>query len=118
LADALPKGATLLSDKAYISRSDAASLLAESSVRLIAQVRENLQPLDWWDDFALRTHRLTIDTVNSQLEKWQLNVCMRAPTQASFSKFMRHWSHFRSPTPTSNQGAIFFLCEVRKDTLV
>lgn len=69
LADALPKDATLLGDKAYISRSDAASILAESGVRLVAQVRDNMQPLDWWDDFALRTQRHTIETVNSQLEK-------------------------------------------------
>ena len=38
LADALPAGATLLGDKAYISAPDAAAMLAESGVRLVAQV--------------------------------------------------------------------------------
>lgn len=69
LADALPAGAKLLGDKAYISASDATAILTASGVRLVAQVRANMQPLDWWDDFDLRDYRHTIETVNSQLEK-------------------------------------------------
>ena len=69
LADALPTGATLLGDKGYISAPAAAAILTEAGVRLVAQVRDNMQPLDCWDDFDLRTHRHTIETVNSQLAK-------------------------------------------------
>jgi hypothetical protein len=69
LADALPAGAKLLGDKAYISASDATAILTASGVRLVAQARANMQPLDWWDDFDLRDYRHTIETVNSQLEK-------------------------------------------------
>lgn len=69
LADALPTGATLLGDKGYISAPAAAAILTEAGVRLVAQVRDNMQPLDWWDDFDLRTHRHTIETVNSQLAR-------------------------------------------------
>lgn len=69
LADALPAGATLLGDKGYISASDAAAIQAASGVRLVAQVRANMQPLQWRDDFDLRTHRHIVETVNSQLEK-------------------------------------------------
>src|SRR5215210_4445175 len=69
LADALPPDAKLFADKAYISADDAQAILAASGVRLIAQPRENMQPLDWWDEFDLRLYRHTIETVNSQLEK-------------------------------------------------
>lgn len=69
LADALPPDARLLGDKAYISADDAKAILAASGVRIIAQPRDNMQPLDWWDDFDLRRYRHTIETVNAQLEK-------------------------------------------------
>jgi hypothetical protein len=70
LAYGLPQGARLLGDKGYISADDAASILAETGVRLVARRRKNMKPHDWFmDDIELDEYRHTIETVNSQLEK-------------------------------------------------
>lgn len=69
LADALPEGARLFGDKGYISAADAAAILEACGVRIIAQPRNNMEPLDWEDEFDLRLYRHGIETVNSQLEK-------------------------------------------------
>ena len=72
LTDALPTVATLLGEKTYISAPEVATILADSDVRLVAQVRSDMQTLDWWNELDLRTHRHTIETVNSQLKKMAL----------------------------------------------
>lgn len=69
LAFVLPRGARLLGDKGYISAADAATLLAETGVRLITGRRKNMTPNSWEDAYELRLHRRTIETINSQLEK-------------------------------------------------
>jgi hypothetical protein len=69
LADALPQGARLFGDKAYISASDAEAIRATCGVQVIAAPRTNMAPLAWADEFDLRLYRHTIETVNSQLEK-------------------------------------------------
>lgn len=66
----LPRGARVLGDKGYISAPDAASILAETGVRLVSRRRKNMKPHDWFmDDIELDEYRHTIETVNSQLEK-------------------------------------------------
>jgi hypothetical protein len=69
LADALPAGAHLFGDKAYISASDAAAIWVACGVRVIAQPRANMKPLAWADEYDLHLYRHAVETVNSQLEK-------------------------------------------------
>jgi hypothetical protein len=54
LAYGLPAGARLLGDKAYNSAADAASILAETGVRLVPVRRANMRPHAWFmDDIEL-----------------------------------------------------------------
>jgi Transposase DDE domain len=69
LAFVLPPGASLYGDKGYIAASDAATILAETGVRLITARRKNMEPNDWGDEMDLRRYRKSIETRNSQLEK-------------------------------------------------
>ena len=59
-------------DKGYISAEDAATILAETGVRLIAARRTNMQPNEWPDEMNLKRYRKPIETVNSQMEKMEL----------------------------------------------
>jgi hypothetical protein len=72
LADALPEGAHLFGDKGYVSAPDAAAILEACGVRVIARPRDNMEALDWADEYDLRLYRHGIETVNSQLEKMGL----------------------------------------------
>ncbi|MCG8351559.1 MAG: hypothetical protein MI924_27650 [Chloroflexales bacterium] len=70
LAVILPSGARLFGDKANNSADDAASILAETGVRLIPVRRAHMQPHGWFvDEIELHDYRHTIETVNSQCEK-------------------------------------------------
>jgi hypothetical protein len=67
LAYGLPAGARLLGDKAYNSAADAASILAETGVRLVPVRRANMRPHAWFmDDIELRAHRRGIEMTNGQ----------------------------------------------------
>jgi IS5 family transposase len=68
----LPPGVTVYGDKGYISADDAATILEETGVRLIAARRKNMQPNEWNDEMNLKRYRKTIETVNSQMEKMGL----------------------------------------------
>jgi len=58
-----------LGDTASKSAADAASILAETGVRLVPVRRANMRPHAWcMDDIALRAYRHPIETVNSHLE--------------------------------------------------
>ncbi len=83
LAFALPPGARLIGDKASISAADAASLLADTGVRLIAARRKNMRPQPESDELSIRTYRRVIETVNSQAEKMGLQR-LHARTNAGF----------------------------------
>ena len=63
----LPNGARVFGDKAYISVSDAQTILDETGVRLVAIRRKNMAPNTWADDFDLRLYRKRIETLYSQL---------------------------------------------------
>lgn len=65
----LPPGARLFGDKAFISAPDAASILQEVGVRLIAAPRKNMTPLTWADEYDLHRYRKQIETVYSQMQK-------------------------------------------------
>ncbi len=65
----LPPGARLIGDKAYVSAANAASLLADTGVRLVAARRKKMRPQHECDELAIRTSRRAIETVNSQAEK-------------------------------------------------
>src|SRR5918998_1655253 len=64
----LPAGASAYGDKAYNSRQDEATILAETGVRLVPIRKANMRPNLWADKLALRAYRKAIETVNSQLE--------------------------------------------------
>ena len=64
----LPAGASAYGDKAYNSRRDEATILADTQVRLVPIRKANMQPNLWADKLALREHRKAIETLNSQLE--------------------------------------------------
>jgi hypothetical protein len=68
LTAALPADARVLTDKAYNSRADEASILTATRVRLVPQRKANMAPNTWLDKVALREHRQRIETTNSQLE--------------------------------------------------
>lgn len=65
----LPPGARVLGDKGYVSKVDAASILAETGVSLIAARRVNMEPNTWLEREELRQHRHAVETLNSQLER-------------------------------------------------
>jgi hypothetical protein len=64
----LPAGAAAYGDKAFNSKPDEASILAETGVRLVPIRRKNMTPNPWLEKVALREHRKRIETCNSQLE--------------------------------------------------
>ena len=83
LAFVLPPQASLYGDKVYIAGDDAATILAETDVRLITVRRKNMKPNTWGDDMDLRRYRKTIETRNSQLEKMGIEQ-LHARTNAGF----------------------------------
>src|SRR3954447_24207787 len=62
----LPPGVWVLGDKAYNSKDDEASLLAETGVRLVPIRKANMRPNSWDERQALEEYRHGIETVNSQ----------------------------------------------------
>jgi hypothetical protein len=63
----LPAGASAYGDKAFNSKTDEASILAATGVRLVPIRKANMAPNTWADRLALREHRKRIETGNSQL---------------------------------------------------
>ena len=76
----LPDGVCVYTDKAYNSAPDEASLLTESVVRLMPMRKANMPSYSWADEFDLRHYRHTIETFNSQFEKWAWSAYMLART--------------------------------------
>jgi hypothetical protein len=73
-----------LGDKASKSAADAASILAETGVRLVPVRRANMRPHAWFlDAIELRAYRHPIETVNRQLEKMGIER-LYARTNAGF----------------------------------
>ncbi len=68
----LPAGVWVLGDKGYISAADAASILEETGVRLVAMHRANMEPNSWEERARLEEYRHGIETLNSQAEKMGL----------------------------------------------
>jgi DDE family transposase len=64
----LPAGAAVYADKAYNSKADEATILADSGVRLVPIRKANMRPNNWADKLALRAHRKRIETLYSQFE--------------------------------------------------
>jgi hypothetical protein len=79
----LPTGVWVLGDKAYNSKTDEASLLAETGVALIPIRKANMRPNSWEERQALSAYRHGIETVNSQAEKMGLER-LYARTNAGF----------------------------------
>jgi hypothetical protein len=79
----LPRDAWVYTDKAYNSRTDEASILAATGVRLVPIRRKNMTPNTWLEKVGLRAHRKRIETTNSQLEAMGLQR-LRARTNAGF----------------------------------
>jgi hypothetical protein len=83
LAYDLPKGAKLLADKAYNSRKDEASMVAETGVEVVPIRRANMELHTWADRQLLRQYRHRIESVNSQLARMGLQH-LYAKTNAGF----------------------------------
>ena len=79
----LPDRAAAYGDKAFNSKQDEATILAETGVRLVTIRRANMHPNLWADKLALREHRQRIETTNSQMEAMGLQR-LRARTNAGF----------------------------------
>jgi|SRR5215217_3259009 hypothetical protein len=77
----LPTGAAAYGDKAFNSKADEATILADTGVRLVPIRRKNMAPNPWADRLALRAHRPRIEATNSQLEAMGLQR-LRARTNA------------------------------------
>ncbi len=69
VAVVLPPGARLIGDKDCVSAADAASLLVDTGVRLVAARRKNMRLQHECDELSIRTYRCAIETVNRQAEK-------------------------------------------------
>jgi len=63
----LPAGSCAYGDKAFNSKVDEASILAETGVRLVPIRKANMAPNRWADKLALRAYRPRVETTNSQL---------------------------------------------------
>lgn len=83
LVVALPSGARVLGDKGYLSAADAATILAETGVEIIAVRRKNMRPNTWEERELVREHRHTVETLNSQLERMKVEE-IYARTNAGF----------------------------------
>ena len=69
LSYALPQGATLYGDKAYLSAPDEMSLQEVCGVVLVTPKRKNMKEQNTLSEiFGLQRYRLGIETMNSQLE--------------------------------------------------
>jgi hypothetical protein len=79
----LPAGASAYGDKAFNSKTDEASILAATGVRLVPIRRAHTAPNPWADKLALREHRKRVETSNSQLEAMGLQR-LRARTNPGF----------------------------------
>jgi len=79
----LPAGASAYGDKAFNSKQDEASILADTGVRLVPIRKANMAPNRWADTLALREHRQRIETSNSQLEAMGIQR-LRARTNPGF----------------------------------
>jgi hypothetical protein len=79
----LPAGAAVYTDKAYNSRADEASILADTGVHLVPQRKATMPPNTWLEKVALREHRRRIETSNSQLEAMGVQR-LRARTNPGF----------------------------------
>lgn len=79
----LPPGVWVLGDKAYNSKADEASLLAETGVVLVPLRKANMRPNSWEERQRLAEYRHGIETVNSQAEKMGLER-LYARTNAGF----------------------------------
>ena len=65
----LPEGSCVYADKAYNSKNDEITLLAETGVKLIPARRKNMSEQNTLTEFfGLQRYRKSIETVNSQLE--------------------------------------------------
>ncbi len=69
MAVALPPGARRTGDKDCVSAADAASLLADTGVRLVAARRKKMRPHHESDELAIRTYRRAIETISSHAEQ-------------------------------------------------
>lgn len=67
LTAGLPADSCAYGDKAFNSKADEASILAETGVRLVPIRRANMAPNRWADKLALRELRPRAETTNSQL---------------------------------------------------
>jgi hypothetical protein len=76
-------GAKVYGDKGYNCLKEEASILEESGVRLIPIRRKNMENHNWEDRMDLRKYRKSIETANSQLEKFGLQR-LYARTNAGF----------------------------------
>jgi len=64
----LPADASVSSEQADDSRPDEATILAETTVRLVPIRKATMVPNTWADTLALRAHRQRIEPANSRLE--------------------------------------------------
>jgi hypothetical protein len=63
----LPADSCAYGDKAFNSKTDEASILADTGVRLVPIRKANMKPNLWADKLALREYRPRVETTNSQL---------------------------------------------------
>lgn len=68
----LPEGSQVVADKGYISQKDQILCYVHGGVRLIPRYRRNMRGNSAEDKRLLDAHRRMIETVNSQLEKMEI----------------------------------------------
>jgi len=86
----LGPNACVYGDKVYNSSPDERSIEQETWVRLIPIRRKNMQNHCWQDRMDLRRYRKSIETANSQLEKFDLER-LYARTNAGFE--LKVWAN-------------------------
>jgi Transposase DDE domain len=68
LTGGLPADSCAYGDKAFTSKADEASILADTGVRLVPIRKANMRPNLWVDRLARREYRPRVETTNRQLE--------------------------------------------------
>jgi hypothetical protein len=68
----LPPWCWLLGDKGYNTEADEATIWEDTRVRFVPIRKANMEPNPLEERVALRTHRKTVESVNSQLERMGL----------------------------------------------
>jgi len=104
----LPAGAAVYADKAYNAGGDAATILADTGVRLVPIRRANMAPNSGPTSARCGGTASGSRRCTASWRRWACRACAPAPTTAANSRSTPRSSPPPSPTPTSNHGTLSY----------